>query len=109
MDKKIKICIISSKDVTSPQTWSGTMLTLYTLLRKREDVELCPSIVYNYQDHPFYKYFYKYIRQYIYTWNSNQDLFLRPIIKRILKKRVKNSPGNNIDFFLFPAMANFTQ
>lgn len=106
MDKKIKICIVSSKDVTSPQTWSGTMLTLYTLLRKREDVELCPSIVYNYQDHPFYKYFYKYIRQYIYTWNSNQDLFLRPIIKRILRKKVKNYPCSNVDFFLFPAVAN---
>lgn len=106
MDRKIKICIVSYEDVTSPQTWSGTMLTLYTLLKKRNDVELCQPIEYNFYQHPIYKYFYQYISKYIYTWKSSQDFFLRYIIKRILKKQVKNYPCNNIDFFLFPAMAN---
>lgn len=106
MNKKIKICIVSYGDVTSPKTWSGTMLKLYTVLKKRDDIELCSPIEYNYFEHPFYKYFYRYISKYIYTWGSCQDLILRNIIKHVLKKSIKHYQKNDVDFFLFPAMVN---
>ena len=101
--ERIKICLVIPGRVTDTKLWSGTHNTLCQMLRECDEVEFT-YLEYNYDENLLYRLLYKPIKKYIYTWNSPQDLFVRSIARRLLKKALDDYEGKP-DIFLFPSVA----
>lgn len=101
--KKIKLCLACPGCIENKKLWSGTYWALYVELSQRDDVILS-VLEYDVYNDPVYKYIYNPIRKLIYTWNSPQDFFVRSIIKRSIRKGLREVPQNQ-DYYLFPAYA----
>lgn len=100
MHNKIKLCLAIPTHVGDKKFWSGTHDTLYNYLSSRKDVELS-ILEYPYRETIFWRYFYSKICRFFYTWSGPQDLIVRGIVNRMIKREL-SSKADDIDFYLFP-------